>query len=126
VGDPNISDPQFSQGRTVDQNFWFNPQAFARPAQGTFGNAGRNPVRAPGGQSWDIALFKNIAMGGTRRLQLRLEAFNFLNHPNLGNPFDAGNNASAGVSTDPTSADFGRVLTKTGERNLQLGIKFMF
>jgi hypothetical protein len=126
VGDPEVSDPKFSQGRTVDENYWFNPQAFARPAPGTFGNAGRNPVRAPGGQSWDIALFKNIPLGGTRRLQLRLEAFNFLNHPNLGNPFDTGNNASAGVSTDPTSADFGRVLGKTGERNLQLGVKFMF
>jgi hypothetical protein len=124
VGDPKIANPQFSQGRTVDQNFWFNTAAFKRPANGTFGNAGRNPagLRSPWFQSWDIAVFKNVPMGGTRRIQLRLEAFNFINHPNLGDP-NAGN---GGVIIDPLSADFGRVLTKTSERNVQLGVKFSF
>ena len=122
-------------GRAVDQNFWFNPAAFARPAAGTFGNAGRNPggLRGPSFWNWDIALFKNIPLGGSKRLQLRLEAFNFVNHPLVGNP--TGNNASTtgganstvgGVNVDPNSADFGRVLTKTSERNVQLGVKFSF
>jgi hypothetical protein len=122
VGDSNVSNPQFSQGRSKDQNFWFNPQAFKEPALGTFGNSGRNILRAPWFQSWDIALFKNVPMGGTRRLQLRLEAFNFPNHPNLGDA-NAGN---GGVIIDPKNADFGRVLTKTSERAVQLGVKFMF
>ena len=30
------------------------------------------------------------------------------------------------VNVDPRSADFGRVLTKTSERNIQLGAKFSF
>ncbi|HYU41843.1 MAG TPA: carboxypeptidase regulatory-like domain-containing protein [Vicinamibacteria bacterium] len=115
VGDPKVSNPQFSNGRSVDQNFWFNPQAFAQPAPGTFGNAGRNPVSGPIFQSWDIALFKNVPLGGSRRVQLRLEAFNFINHPNLNNP-----------NSDPRSADFGRVLAKSSERNIQLGVKFSF
>ncbi len=122
VGDPNVSNPQFSQGRSKDQNFWFNPQAFKQPAQGTFGNSGRNILRAPWFQSWDMALFKNVPLGNTRRLQLRLEVFNFPNHPNLG---DA-NASNGGVVNDPKNADFGRVLTKTGERAVQLGVKFMF
>jgi hypothetical protein len=135
VGDPKIDNPQFSNGRAVDQNFWFNPAAFARPAAGTFGNATRNPggLRGPSFWNWDIALFKNIPLGGTKRIQLRLEAFNFINHPVVGNP--TGNNASTtgganstvgGVNVDPNSADFGRVLTKTSERNVQLGVKFSF
>ena len=135
VGDPAIDNPQFSNGRAVDQNFWFNPAAFARPANGTFGSGGRNPsgLRAPGFQSWDIALFKNIPMGGTRRIQLRLEAFNFINHPNIGDPTNGTNPESGsapgtlgGVVVDPNSADFGRILTKTSERNIQLGVKFSF
>ena len=135
VGDPSIDNPQFSNGRAVDQNFWFNPAAFARPANGTFGSGGRNPsgLRAPGFQSWDIALFKNIPMGGTRRIQLRLEAFNFINHPNIGDPTNGTNPESGsapgtlgGVVVDPNSADFGRILTKTSERNIQLGVKFSF
>ena len=50
----------------------------------------------------------------------------------MGNPFDTGGSTGSSVSTlagvvvDPTNADFGRVLTKTGERNIQLGIKFIF
>ena len=129
VGDPTIANPQFSRGRTVDQNFWFNPAAFKRPADGTWGNAGRNPdgLRGPWFQSWDIALFKNVPMGGARRIQLRLEAFNFINHPNVGNPnTGASGNTIGGVVVDPASADFGRVLTKTSERNVQLGVKFSF
>jgi hypothetical protein len=134
VGDPNIDNPQFSAGRNVDQNFWFNPAAFARPATGTFAFSGRNPsgLRSPGFQTWDIALFKNIPLGGTKRLQLRFEAFNFINHPNLGDATQTGPGTGSapatlgGVVVDPNNADFGRVLTKTNERNVQLGVKFSF
>jgi hypothetical protein len=115
-GSPDISNPSFSQGRTVDQNLWFNPTVFTRAEPGTFGNSTRNVIRGPIRQSWDIALFKNVPLGGARRLQFRVEAFNFPNHPNLGNP-----------NVTPTSADFGRVLGKTDDRrNIQLGVKLMF
>ena len=126
MGDPSISNPSFSQGRAVDQNFWFNPLAFAQPAAGTLRQL--DPQRDPGPsfQSWDIALFKNVPLGGTRRLQLRLEAFNFLNHPNLDNPAGSTTGGATGNILNPTSADFGRVLGKTGNRNIQLGVKFMF
>jgi len=130
VGDVNVSDPGFSQGRTVDQTFWFNPAAFALPAAGTFGNSGRNIIRGPSFQTWDIALFKNVPLGGSRRLQLRLEAFNFTNHPNLDNPATAGTGGANGNILNPTNADFGRVLGKgntvPSNRNIQLGVKFMF
>ena len=33
---------------------------------GTFGNAPRNLLRNPGDQQWDIAFFKNFALGGAR------------------------------------------------------------
>jgi len=126
VSDPAISNPSFSQGRAVDQNFWFNPLAFAAPAPGTFGNSTRNVITGPSFQSWDIALFKNVPLGGSRRLQLRLEAFNFPNYSNLDNPAGSATGGATGNILNPTSADFGRVLGKTGNRNLQLGVKFMF
>ena len=109
VGDPHVADPQFSQGVGKDQNFWFNPAAFAAPSPGTFGNGGRNIMRAPWFTNWDIALFQTVGMGGKRRLQLRAEFFNFLNHPNLGDP-NNGNATDAvngGISIDPRSASFG-------------------
>ncbi len=130
VGDPDANtNKQLSNGS--DQNFWFNPAAFAAPTPGTFGNAGRNILRNPGDQQWDIALFKNFSLGGTRRVQARAEFFNFPNHPNLGgtgNTAGAQTNALAGSLgySDPSSANFGRVTQKNGQRDIQLSLRFQF
>ena len=77
---------QFSDGAAADDNFMFNPAAFANPAAGKFGNLTRNTLRNPGDQQWDLAIFKNFALGGTQKLQFRAEMFNFINHPNLSGP----------------------------------------
>ena len=116
VGDPNVSDPKFSLGANQDQNFWFNTAAFREPAAGTFGNSPRNNLRGPWFWSWDMALIKNVRLNDRgHRLQLRVEAFNVLNHPNLNAP-----------NNDPRSGSFGRVTAKDGNRNLQLGLKYVF
>jgi hypothetical protein len=115
---------KFSNG--TDDNFWFNPAAFSAPAAGTFGNAGRNILRNPGQQQWDIALFKNFNLGGLRKLQFRAEVFNFPNHPNLS---DAHTNSLSGGQNyaDPTNARFGRVTSKTNDRrDIQLSLRFLF
>ncbi len=132
VGDPNAgANKRFSNGN--DSNFWFNPAAFADPASGTFGNAPRNLLRNPGDQQWDIALFKNFSVGGTRRMQFRAEFFNFPNHSNLGGD---PNSATRGAQTaqlngnlgyaDPSNANFGRITTKFGNRDIQLSLRFIF
>ena len=115
IGDPlaNASQ-QFSDGK--DDNFWFNPAAFANPAAGKFGNSTRNLLRNPGAQQWDIALFKNFVLGGTHRLQFRAEVFNFINHPNLSGP-----------NADITNPNFGRVIAKDGSRrDIQLALRYYF
>ncbi len=89
---------------------------FVRPANGTFGNSPRNAYRNPGQMQWDLALFKNFSMGGARRLQLRAEMFNFLNHPNLN-----------GIDANPLSGNFGRITSKDGSRrDTQLSVRFLF
>ncbi len=115
VGDPNANaNRQFSNGS--DSNFFFNPQAFANPAQGRFGNSTRNILRQPGDQQWDIAFFKNFTTYGSQKLQLRAEIFNFPNHPNL-----------SGVETDITDPNFGRITTKDGNRrDIQLALRYLF
>ena len=125
VGDPKVSNQ--SSRRAPDNNFWFNPAAFAAPAAGTFGNAERNLLYNPGQQQWDIALFKNFRMGGTRKLQFRAEIFNFPNHPNLGNAQTGQCTGGGAGSADPTNANFGRVTTKTNDRReIQLSLRFLF
>jgi hypothetical protein len=115
VGDINANTNKKLSAGSSDQNFYFNPAAFANPAQGTFGNAPRNLLRNPGDQQWDLALFKNFRMGGTRRVQFRAEFFNFPNHPNLNGP-----------NGDITNANFGRSTGKGGQRDIQLSLRFMF
>jgi Carboxypeptidase regulatory-like domain len=116
VGDPSANaNGQLSAGSGRDDNYWFNPAAFAAPSAGRFGNAPRNLIYNPGEQQWDIALFKNFNMGGSRRAQFRAEFFNFPNHPNLG-----------GAEFNPTSGNFGRVTSKNNQRDVQLSLRFLF
>jgi hypothetical protein len=117
VGDINANaNGKFSDGAAADDNFIFNPLAFANPAAGKFGNETRNILRNPGDQQWDLAIFKNFALGGTQKLQFRMEMFNFINHPNLSGP-----------NGDITSPDFGRSRNKDGNRrDIQLALRYMF
>jgi hypothetical protein len=116
-GDPKgNANEQFSAGATADQNFWFDPTVFTRPAAGTFGNGERNNIYNPGQYQWDIALFKNVNLGGTKTAQFRAEIFNFINHANWN-----------GADANPTNATFGRVTGKADDRrDIQLSLRFMF
>ena len=102
---------------------WFNRAAFARPAPGTLGNLMRNAVVGPAYWNIDMGISRLIPMG-TRRLELRVEAFNVLNHFNWGNPV-----------TNFNSGQFGRITSLAGTppnnvygtmRILQFGIKYDF
>ncbi len=100
--------------RTTAQ--WFNTAAFVRPDNFTYGNAGRNIVTGPGIFSTDLSVLKNINFGGSRSLQLRLEAFNAFNQPIWGDP-----------DMNMSSATYGRInTTRSPMRELQIGAKFSF
>ena len=125
VGDVGFGQP-WSQTGNANINFQLydgtpgsvamDTSVFVRPANGTFGNSPRNAYYNPGEMQWDLALFKNFNVGGSRRVQLRAEAFNFLNHPNLG-----------GITSDPLSGNFGRITSKDGNRrDIQLSVRFQF
>lgn len=125
VGDINAgANKQFSNA-VGDGNLWFNTAAFAAPAAGTFGNAPRNLIYNPGEQQWDLAIFKNFSLGNTRRMQFRAEMFNFINHPNWGQVQTGTLPGSLGFA-QPGNANFGRVTSKTGQRDIQLSLRFQF
>ena len=57
-----------------------------RPQPGTFGNAGRNPLRGPGLFNGDMSFMKKFRITEKLEGQFRAEAYNLWNHVNLGNP----------------------------------------
>jgi hypothetical protein len=82
-----LLNPLWSRSCPVGQNCepYFNPAAFMRPAKGTLGNAPRtiDAARWPTQQFFDLSVQKNFALGkdARRRLQVRVDAINVLNHP---------------------------------------------
>jgi hypothetical protein len=101
---------------------YFDPFAFELPAARTLGNLPRNTIIGPGYATWDSSLVKNVGIGGQRRLQLRLEAFNILNRANFALPeriiFDSATTRVA------TAGEITRTVTPA--RQFQLGLKFEF
>ncbi len=67
---------------------WFNPLAFVNPPDYTFGNAPRyfGNLRGPGTVNVDMSVFKTTRITERASLELRVEAFNALNHDNLSMP----------------------------------------
>ena len=94
---------------------WFNTCAFAQPAAGQFGNAGRNILTGPGYQNINLSLVKNTALAERAALQFRIEAFNFLNHTNFDLPVI--------FFGSPT---FGKIQSAQSPRRVQLGLKLVF
>ncbi len=62
---------------------FFNRDAFALPPAGEFGDAGRNTIPGPGMVSLNLGFGRSVQLGDSRRrIELRLEANNVLNHVN--------------------------------------------
>jgi hypothetical protein len=108
--------------RTVEQ--WFNRYAFARPATGTFGNMGRNSLRRPGVNKWDLSAFKEFQLTDKAKLQFRGEFFNAFNHPSFTTVNATLNTTSTGVNPDASS--FAWVTDTRDARVLQFALKLRF
>ncbi len=108
TGDPNLADASISR--------WFNPAAFAVPAQFAYGNSARNLLFGPGSFSWDTGVFKRFGITEAINLDFRVEFFNILNHPNFGLP----------ASNISVPATVGRITSASEARNVQFALRLVF
>lgn len=145
-GTPNVA---------VRPNFTCNPVANLKPQQIFNGACYQAPsphnnglfelpfyIRGPWYNNTDLSIFKNFPLGANenRKLQLRLEAFNFDNHPlwnfisgdpGLTIPLPSvadpatGKQESWGQNATP-NPETGFTTNKTGHRIVQLAVKFYF
>ena len=111
TGDPMLPKSQ----RTVQR--WFNTDAFSAAPQFTAGNIGPALMHGPEQRQVNFSIFKDLALSGRQKLQLRAEIYNLFNTANFGLP---DNNFG--------STGFGSI-SSTGNsipRQMQFGIKYLF
>ncbi len=97
---------------------WLNPAAFDYKtpfAEQRYGTLGWNAVFGPTNFNWNASVIKSVKVYQDKDLRLRVEAFNVINHQNLGSP-----NLTVNIS------NFGQITTRRAPRNLQLGAEFRF
>jgi hypothetical protein len=112
---PNLLSTNTMNASIGPQLQWLNPAAFTANPTGTFGNLGRNAVRAPGQVNFDIALSRLFAITERWRLEARAEAFNAINHTNFNAP-----------NANQSSGTFGRITSAGDPRILQFAMKLIF
>jgi hypothetical protein len=130
VGDPfaGVSHRrQVSSGSAYVQ--WINPDAFAAPAAGTFGNQRRNQIFGPGYADVDLSAFKSVRITGRVKAQLRAELFNVFTRVNLGNPsyvYSPSGFGTIGATIGASSANGAPGIGPGEPFNAQLGLKVIF
>ncbi len=104
-------------------NQYFNPNAFAVPPTGTYGNVGRNTLIGPGLAELDVSVLKSTAISERVHLQFRAEFFNILNRANFGTP-----NTVVFTSASAVPAPTAGVITSTSttSRQIQFGLKLLW
>ncbi len=91
IGNPQVSNPSLAE--------WFNPAAFAVPAEYTYGNAAPHSLFGPRYFDWDMGAFKRFSLTERFKLTFRSDLMNVLNHPNFANPNNDISQPSAGTIT---------------------------
>jgi hypothetical protein len=126
-GRPNIvGDP--AAGEQTANLYWFNPNAYAPAADGTYGNSVRSEFRQPGRNQTDLSISKNWLFNRTQRIQFRADMINAFNHTQwAADPTANGldNTCTTSLTTcNPSNDTFGQILATRAPREIQLGLKF--
>jgi hypothetical protein len=126
----------------LKKNQQFNPNCFAAPlppTATTFGQQGQNIwpyFRNPAYIGSDMAVFKAFRINDSQRIEARISATNWLNHPNAqfnlsGTSTDdklifTGYSTGSALSTNTNTSTTGTPIAKSGYRWMQFAAKYYF
>jgi outer membrane receptor protein involved in Fe transport len=137
-----LSDP--GSGCSDDQYAQFNRASVTGPQYGSLGlESGRNLLRGCADKTIDLSLVRDIRVGGGRRLQLRLDAFNAFNTVVINgrqtqiqynsptdltvrNPQFLADGSLNPARVKPNDAGFGAATGAQAMRNLSVQVRFQF
>ena len=117
---------QYANAHTLTH--WLNSAAYSSPAAATLiGQSDMSPLGSAPSQAFgptfhraDLGVEKVFHVGETTAVQFRAEAFNFINHPNFGQPGSLNPSSSAFASITSTRD------SPTDARELQFALKIFF
>ncbi len=121
LGEPFAALPASGPGYV----YWFDPAAYAPPADGAFGDTRRAPFRLPGVSQLDLTVAKSWTLPRGVRLQLRADFLNAFNHTQL-SPDGIQNVCGAlaeGTCSIGNGDPFGRITSTRNPREIQLGLR---
>ncbi len=112
---PNVATYNVNANRQTYLNGLFGTSSFPTPNLGLEGDQKVNRFRNPGFAEVDAALLKDIPLLEHLKLQLRAEAFNVLNHVNLG-----------AIDSNLADGTFGRSTSQLQPRWFQFAARLFF
>jgi len=107
-----------------------NTACFAQPGLGTFGDIGRNTLRQPGINNWDMGVGKNFLITEGIRFLIKVDAFNAWNHHqyagDVGGLLVAGSGGNAAIDNNVNDSKFGLITNSSKSREFQFAGKLTF
>jgi hypothetical protein len=108
---------------------YVNGACFAIPTTpGLNGPLTSKPIYGPSFFNSDLGMFKNFQISESKKIQIRFNAYNFLNHP-LDSFLNGSSNLRLiydGTTGKMTNPNFGTVTEKQGRRIVQVAVKYYF
>jgi len=136
--------PFYLYGSRYPGGMAFNPSAFTDPPVDPVtgnplrqGNVPRNELRGFGAAQWDLAIHRSFPIHESLKIQFRAEAFNVVNHPNFGQPFNQFGASGFGLAYQTLAASlagtgglgggaFNPLYQIGGPRSIQMALKLTF
>jgi hypothetical protein len=107
-----------------------NTACFTQPPLGEFGNIGRNTLRQPGINNFDIGVGKEFDITERLRFALKADAFNAFNHHQYGGDVGgllvAGSGGNAAIDNNISDSKFGLITASGKSREFQFAGKLTF
>jgi hypothetical protein len=107
-----------------------NPACFTQPALGTYGSLGRNTLRQPGINNFDMGLAKNFHIAEHATFKLSGDFFNAFNHHQYaigtGALIGSGSGGGSSISNSVGSTTAGQIVNASAARVIQVSGKVTF
>ena len=112
--DPSTAD---CLGAATTGNFFFDPTSFdcGNVPLFSFGNSGRNILRGPGRNDFDLSVGRTFKISESKMVEFRSEFFNAFNHAQFFNPDHSGGDGN-----------FAQITQARDPRIMQFALKFYF